>query len=151
MLNCHESDAAKAATLIEGSLDVIRRIRELGLRTAILTNNGRSAVDIILKRIPLGEYFEIIQTRNESPSPKPYPDGLLKMVEKLGVNRDEVVYVGDASIDGAAAGRAGIEFWGVTTGETDSTALLESGATLVFDSLEDVLAEVRVRLGLSDC
>ncbi len=146
LLNCHEGDAAKAATLIEGALDVVRQIRSLGLKTAILTNNGRHAVDIIRERIPLDDFFEVIQTRNESPNPKPYPDGLLKLCEQLGVQKSEVAYVGDASIDGVAAQRAGIEFWGVTTGETSRETLLESGASVVFGSLEGVYEEARRRV-----
>ena len=130
ILTKHEGFAAATASLIEGSLEIVRKLRNAGFKIAILTNNGRPALDKIMQNIPLRENFDLIQTRHESPRPKPFPDGL-----------NELVYVGDALIDGAAASRAGIEFWGVSTGETPAEALFAAGASKVFDSLEGVLRE----------
>ncbi|MDH4213271.1 MAG: HAD family hydrolase [Candidatus Thorarchaeota archaeon] len=145
ILSQHEGFAAASAVLIEGTLDIVNRIRQAGMLTAILTNNGRSSVDKIMQQLPIANHFDIIQTRHESPLPKPYPDGLLKIALQLGVNVDEMVYVGDALIDAAAANRAGIEFWGVATGETPADVLQNAGASIVFQSLEGVLREVLVR------
>lgn len=141
ILTKHEGFAAATASLIEGSLEIVRKLRNAGFKIAILTNNGRPALDKIMQNIPLRENFDLIQTRHESPRPKPFPDGLLKIAEELGAGLNELVYVGDALIDGAAASRAGIEFWGVSTGETPAEALFAAGASKVFDSLEGVLRE----------
>ena len=145
-LSGHEGWAATNAELIEGSMDVVQEIKSLGLKTAILTNNGRTAVDLILSQLPLQGLFDVIQTRNESPSPKPYPDGLNKLLSQVGVKADEVIYVGDARIDAAAAARAGIEFWGVATGETPKAELIKAGASQVFNSLHELVDEVKSRL-----
>ena len=138
LLSQHEGFAAATATPIEGSLEIVGKLREAGFKTAILTNNGRPALNEIMKQIPLKESFDIIQTRHESPRPKPFPDGLLKITSELDVSLNEVVFVGDALIDGTAASRAGIDFWGVTTGETEAAALYEAGASRVFPSLNGV-------------
>jgi len=143
LLTKHEESAAHGTRLIEGALAVVEQVRKMNLKTAILTNNGRQAVDIILERLPLGRYFDVIQTRNESPNPKPFPDGILHVLKRLGVSVDEAVYVGDAVIDAVAAKRAGILFWAVTTGETPKEDLVKAGADKVFDSLSDVLPVLR--------
>ena len=145
ILNKHEGFAAQSAILLPGALEVVQKIRAHGFLTAILTNNGRSSVDQIMAQIPLAEYFQIIQTRHESPKPKPHPDGILKIIGELGVGLEEAVYIGDALIDGAAAIRAGIEFWGVTTGETSADSLVEAGASRVFRSLDEILVEALAR------
>jgi len=145
ILNKHEGYAADSAVALPGTLDVVKKIRDLGFMTAILTNNGRSSVDTIMKQIPLAEHFQIIQTRHESPKPKPHPDGILKIATELGVGLGEVVYIGDALIDGTAATRAGVEFWGVATGETSAAKLVEAGATHVFESLDGILEEAQAR------
>lgn len=139
ILSQHEGFAAATATPIEGSLEIVKKLRNLGFKTAILTNNGRPALNKIMEQVPLRENFDIIQTRHESPKPKPFPDGLLKVTSELGVGLSEVVYIGDALIDGTAASRAGIEFWGVSTGETEAEGLTKAGASKVFTSLEGVL------------
>ena len=138
LMSAFERSSAEEVTLIDGALETIHSILAKGFRTAVLTNNSRPAMDIILKKIPLDKYFELIHTRHESPSPKPYPDGLLHLTNKLGLHRDEVVYVGDAMIDGVAAARAGIEFWGISSGETDSETLKTSGAKVVFRSIIEI-------------
>lgn len=134
-----EGSVAAGAEPLPGALEVVKKIKALGFITAILTNNGRNSVDQIMTQIPLAEHFQIIQTRHESPQPKPHPDGLLKILKDLGVGSDEAVYIGDALIDGTAAKRAGIEFWGVATGETSASVLLDTGATHVFESLDGIL------------
>jgi len=139
ILSQHEGFAAATATPIEGTLEIVRKLRDAGFKTAILTNNGRPALDKIMKQIPLQETFDFIQTRHESSQPKPFPDGLLEVASELGVDSSEVVFIGDALIDGTAARRAGIEFWGVSTGETAADVLYNAGASKVFPSLEGVL------------
>lgn len=139
ILSQHEGFAAANAVPINGALDVIQKVRDAGLKTAILTNNGRPALEKIVKQLPLHEYFDMIFPRHETPKPKPFPDGLLKVASELGVEKNEVVYIGDALIDGTAATRAGIEFWGVATGETPADKLFAAGASRVFTSLSEVL------------
>lgn len=149
ILDKHEASATKQVILMEDTIAVINGLKDLGLKTAILTNNGRGSVNTILEQTKLGGLFDIIQTRHESPRAKPFPDGLLKIVARLDVERNESIYVGDAGIDAVAAERAGIEFWGVTTGETNHESLRRSGASLTLDSLSHVLAEVRIRIGVN--
>ena len=146
ILDKHEANATKQVLLMEDTIEVINGIKTLGLKTAILTNNGRGSVDAILEQTDIGGLFDIIQTRHESPRAKPFPDGLLKIVARLDVERNEAIYVGDAGIDAVAAKRAGIEFWGVTTGEVDRESLLSAGASITLESLSHVLAEVRIRI-----
>jgi phosphoglycolate phosphatase-like HAD superfamily hydrolase len=95
ILDKHEASATKQVTLMEDTVEVINGIKDLGLKTAILTNNGRGSVNAILEQVELGGLFDVIQTRHESPRAKPFPDGLLKIVARLDVERDEAIYVGD--------------------------------------------------------
>ncbi|TFG12449.1 HAD family hydrolase [Candidatus Thorarchaeota archaeon] len=146
ILSSHEGGSAQEVTLMKDSLETVSKIKEMGFKTAILTNNGRAAVDIIAKQIPLHRYFDLIHTRHEVPNPKPFPDGLNKILRDLSVKPDESVYVGDALIDAVAANRAQIEFWGVTTGETSEGALREAGASEVFDRLSGIIDLARKRM-----
>jgi phosphoglycolate phosphatase-like HAD superfamily hydrolase len=69
------------------------------------------------------------------------------VLDKLNLSLNDAVYVGDARIDGAAAQRAGLEFWGIASGETDKPNLMKAGASKVFDSIVDIIHEVDRRLG----
>ncbi len=139
VLSRHEANSARNVSLIDGALEALATLRTLGVKTAILTNNGREAVDIILDKISLRPYFDVIQTRNESISPKPFPEGLLQIIERLGCIPERTLYVGDALIDAAAARKAGVDFWGVITGETSEDVLYAEGAKRVFSSLPEMI------------
>jgi HAD superfamily hydrolase (TIGR01549 family) len=141
-----EIEAADRTEAFEGVDDIIKHIRALGIKTAILTNNARKAVRVILEYLPFSGLFDIIQTRHESPNPKPFPDGLISITQKLGLELNEVVYVGDAIIDVVAAQRAGIEFWGVTSGSATKEDLQSVGAKVIFESLEEILPLVESRI-----
>jgi HAD superfamily hydrolase (TIGR01549 family) len=146
MLSKLEIEAAHKTEAIDGVVETIKRIKALRIRTAILTNNAREAVSVILEYLPFSGLFEIIQTRHESPNPKPFPDGLINITQKLGVKLSEAVYVGDAIIDVVAAQRAGIEFWGVLTGSATKGDLQSEGAQVILNSFEEILPLVESRI-----
>lgn len=50
---------------------------------------------------------------------KPDPTGLNLMINRLGVSKEDVLYVGDSYIDAETAKNAGVDFAGVLTGSTD--------------------------------
>ncbi len=49
---------------------------------------------------------------------KPDPEGLLKAVETLGRDKQDVLYVGDSLVDAKTAQSAGVDFAAVLTGTT---------------------------------
>jgi HAD superfamily hydrolase (TIGR01549 family) len=146
MLTQIEMGAADKTEAIDGVVETIKHVKVLGIKTAILTNNAREAVNAMLEYLPFTGLFEFIQTRHESPNPKPFPDGLLSISKKLGVELSEAVYVGDAVIDVVAAQRAGIEFWGVLSGSSKREDLHAVGAKIILDSLQEIIPLVKSRI-----
>jgi HAD superfamily hydrolase (TIGR01509 family) len=71
---------------------------------------------------------------------KPAPDLLLKAAGKLGADPRAMWYVGDAKWDMLAAVAAEMTAIGIATGATPEADLLASGAAVVFDDLEGLLA-----------
>ena len=47
---------------------------------------------------------------------KPNPEGLLLAISRLGAQKQDVLYIGDALVDAEAARQAGIDFLAVLTG-----------------------------------
>lgn len=56
---------------------------------------------------------------------KPYPSGLNMIIERLGSEKNKVLYVGDSYIDAETAENAGVSFGGVTTGSTTKEKFAE--------------------------
>lgn len=78
---------------------------------AVATNRGRS-IEPILEHFRLADYFTAVVTSHDVAAPKPAPDMLLLAAEKLAVNCENCLYIGDSELDRRAAEAAGMEFAG---------------------------------------
>jgi len=103
----HSEDAAP----IEGAHDVLRALREVGLKTAIVTRNCRTAAQLSLEIT--GISADILLTRDDVRKTKPHPDHLFMALEMLEVPPSQAVTVGDHWMDvqgGKAAGTRTVGF-----------------------------------------
>ena len=69
-----------------------------------ITRNCRASVEVINQRI--GRDLGVIVAREDA-EPKPAPDGVLLAIEKLGVNNENTLMVGDFRFDIEAGKAAG--------------------------------------------
>jgi phosphoglycolate phosphatase len=105
----HERRAMEVAVLEPFAVEAVKAIRDLGLATAVWTNNDRVAAHFVLDRYGLREHFDLVVTRDEMARLKPDPDGL-RVVRERWPGAAHVVVVGDSWVDGAAAQAAGVPF-----------------------------------------
>ena len=70
---------------------------------------------------------------------KPDPEGLLLMIERLGVSKKETLYVGDSYIDAETAQKAGVDFAGVLTGSTTKDDFSKYPYVTVKESILDII------------
>ena len=78
-------------------------------RVAMLTNKPLRPSEKILEHFHLRDRFELILCGDTTPERKPSPAGLLKILEMVGVSREEAVMVGDDQPDILAARNAGVD------------------------------------------
>ncbi|BCA79642.1 HAD-IA family hydrolase [Desulfuromonas sp. AOP6] len=86
---------------------------------AIATNRGNSMVEI-LQHFGLERFFQVVVTSRDVPRPKPYPDMLFLVAERLGMACRDLLFVGDSDLDHEAARGAGVRFVaykGMTAGD----------------------------------
>jgi HAD superfamily hydrolase (TIGR01509 family) len=136
ILGRHEEHAAGACTLRSGAREVTEELSDRGVPTALLTRNSSRAVATVLGRF--GLRFDVCIAREDA-EPKPSPQPVRLIAEKLGVQPEELLMVGDYVFD-MQAGRAA----GATTVLVRSAKLPEppSEADYVIDELTELLALV---------
>lgn len=105
ILENHETKAALTSELNSGITALLRLLSQKKIKRAIVTRNSKKSVKIILKRFKLN--FDAIITRKEAP-PKPAAESVLLACEKMGVQRKEVILIGDYEFDMLAGKRAGV-------------------------------------------
>jgi len=101
-----ELEAVSRSALQEGVIDFLSAVRERGYRTAIVTNNSRTAVLKAFRRWNLPPPDTIVG-REDVSEHKPNPAPAVLALQRLGVRAKEAILVGNNDRDlrmGRAAG-----------------------------------------------
>jgi len=89
--------------------DLIRQLRERGIKQSLFTSKARKSADITLEKLGLKDLFDMVVCGDEIPRPKPYPDGVIKIISNFSVSPQEVIYFGDSPLDIQSAHQAGVK------------------------------------------
>lgn len=132
----HSADATKP---YDGVLECLRRLREAGVRTAVVSNKPDFAVKALAKQYFDGLFDMAIGDR-EGVRKKPAPDSVLEVMAALGVLPAEAVYIGDSDVDVLTAKNAGIDGIFVDWGFRSAQVLSESGAAVIVSDPTQITA-----------
>ncbi len=91
-----------------GLIDVLAYAKS-SFRTALATNRTASTLKL-LARYDLQRYFDLVVSASDVAHPKPHPDIMDKILSSFGVSPEEIVYVGDSSVDESFAANTGVFF-----------------------------------------
>ena len=104
ILHRHEETAARNCSLQPGLLDILEFLRKRGLVVAVFTRNSRASLRTVLERHHIT--FDAEATREDAP-PKPSPEPVLFLCQRLAVKPSETLVVGDYEFDIASGHAAG--------------------------------------------
>lgn len=104
--------------LYAGVKDVLQKLHEKGYRTAIVTTKFHYRIEQILEKFDAVELIDFIVGAEDVKIEKPNPEGLLWTIKQMGLQADEVLYVGDSLVDAKTAQNAKVDFAAVLTGTT---------------------------------
>lgn len=135
--------AAGGAEVYDSSVEVVRRARDAGLRTAVVSASKNCQA--VLASVGIEDLFEVrvdgVVAAREGLPGKPAPDTFLAAAARLGLEPARCAVVEDA-ISGVEAGRAGRFGWVVGVDREDHRdALADAGADLVVQDLAELMEE----------
>jgi sugar-phosphatase len=134
-----EVDDVDGIVVLPGALDLLARLRDAGVPTAVVTSSSAPLAEARLRVTGLPRP-EVVVTASDVERGKPWPDPWLLAAERLGVDPDGCLVVEDSVAGLRAARDAGCRgLVAVTT--TTARADLEPVADLVVDALVDLPAE----------
>ena len=76
----------------------LSELKSEGYIITLVTNDSRLPAEAVLKVAGIGELFDFVGTTDEFPS-KPATDSLYAIQSKFGVSFDEMIYIGDSTVD----------------------------------------------------
>lgn len=125
----------------DGIIELLEKLCESDVKTAVVTNKMQSAAKDIVEFF-FGNKISLAVGQVDGVAQKPNPDGVLLVLEKLGIKKEKAVYVGDSEVDCITARNAGVDCIGVTWGFRSAETLKESGAGIIVDEPLQILQEI---------
>jgi len=119
----------------DGIIELLDRLKEKGIYTAVVTNKPHHAATAICEGF-FGNKLDMVIGDREGVRRKPYPDSVFEVMDSLCAK--DAVYVGDADTDIEVAKNAGIPSVSVTWGFRDRNFLVEHGAEVLVDNANEL-------------
>ncbi|OZC02687.1 HAD family hydrolase [Rubricoccus marinus] len=105
-----------------------------------VSTGHQERVDFFLEHYEVRRLFRAVVTAQTTPRMKPYPDPILYAAEAMVVPPEDVLVIGDTTVDMEAATAAGAQAIGVLCGFGTEAELRASGASLICETTSDVLS-----------
>jgi phosphoglycolate phosphatase len=112
-----------AVRFLPGAGEILKFLKGKGYKLAIASNRPTKFTRIILKVLDVSRFFDMVLCADRAGKPKPYPDMLWAIAKRLRFDRQEILYVGDMTIDVNCAHRAGVRVVAVPTGSSSKKEL----------------------------
>lgn len=122
----------------EGMSDLLSRLSENGVMTAVHSNKPHCYIFEILSKLFPKHKFDIAWGQQERFERKPSPQALLEMLSILKVDKSEVLYVGDSDVDVMTAHGAGVKVCGVEWGFRGKEELVSAGADYIAKDADEL-------------
>ena len=112
--------------------DLLRRVRDAGVRVAIASSAKKDELDKYLDIARIADLVDVKTSSDDAEESKPAPDIFEVVLRKLGIAGVDAVAIGDTPYDASAAGKAGIVTIGVLCGGFTEASLREAGCADVY-------------------
>lgn len=133
---------ATVVKIFPGVKETLEWFANQGYRMAIVTSRNIESLDMIMDRHGINQYFETKITASDKLTPKPAPDMVNAMLERMNLKKEEAIVVGDTTFDIDMGNNAGCRTVAVTYGNHPKEKLLESKPTFMIDEfskLRDII------------
>ena len=108
--------------LLPGGEELLRGLKERGVRIAIVSTKRGDTIEMILDRLGIADTVDLVVGSADVVRHKPAPEGLLSALGQLGVEPGDALFCGDTVLDAGAAKNAGTHFAAVLGGTTQAEA-----------------------------
>lgn len=122
----------------EGIKELIEELNNLNIKIGVNSNkNDKYTKELIKKNFP-NINLDYVLGKIENIKVKPDPEGVNLIIDKMNLNKDEVIYCGDSKTDYNTAYNAGIKCISVSWGFRSKEKLLEVN-DMVVDKPKEII------------
>ncbi|NLF89467.1 HAD family hydrolase [Candidatus Bathyarchaeota archaeon] len=134
----HEMEAAALTSLQPGAVEALKELKKMKLKIGLCTTSSETAVNYILQRFKISEYFQVVVSRDKVKNVKPDTEQFELTLKALGAKPATTVIVGDSIADMQSAKDLKAVAVGIPTGLATQKQLQAHGANYIITSLIDL-------------
>ena len=98
--------------LIPETIDIVK---SSSLKKTICSLNSHPVITTILEKHNLEDKFDMVVAIEDVRCPKPFPEGLNKIIDETGIAKEDTIFIGDTRTDRIASFFAGIEYLNINS------------------------------------
>ena len=132
--SAHSTDKTKPYI---GICSLLTKLKSDGVKTGVATNKDHGFSERLVRTF-FDDMICIVCGRKEGTPKKPDPFSVNYIMEQLGTDKRETLYVGDSNVDMETANNAGLAACGVLWGFRTETELCESGAHFIVKTPDEL-------------
>ncbi|WP_064697609.1 HAD-IA family hydrolase [Rhizobium aegyptiacum] len=139
MMRVYSRHLTNHTTLMPGALETVSGLAARGVKMAVVSNKPHSFTKQILDHFGFSSHLAAVQGADPCLLPKPAPDMLNAVLDRLGISASRVLFVGDSAVDSDAAKAAAIPVVivrGGYGGAAHGTIRADAVCSTLFDLLE---------------
>ncbi len=137
---------AEAPPLADGIMPLISALKRKGVRVALITAKGAQSCKISLEFYGLQDAFEFIEVGGSQGRVK--DQAILLVLDKMGIERADAIYVGDSPKDVISAHKAGVASWSAAWMRTANPAqILANNPERIFYTVAEFQTALESELG----
>ena len=126
--------------IFPGVVDGLAALRASGMTLTVATSKFHASAEALLRAAGIWDEFTVVLGADEVSRPKPEPEMVLRIIEKLCVTANSTIVVGDTTHDLTMANAAGARAIAVSYGVHAAADLWALEPVTVADTFDDVVA-----------
>lgn len=135
----YETDSLYKTVIYDGIDELLEFLKKNNIKKGVLTNKPQGAAVDVINHFFKENTFECISGVSEGTKIKPDPERLFKMMDDMGVERHEVLYIGDTKTDMLTGRNGGVFNVGVLWGFRGEEELRTNGADIIVKKPSEII------------
>ena len=120
-------------------LETLEKLADYGVKMAVLTNKDQKTAKMIVDHYFCDRFFDSVTGAVNDIAPKPEPEKILNLINKMGFSAEKTLMVGDSEADIAVGKNADVTVAAVSWGFRDKDTLEALSPDYLIDSPRQLL------------